>query len=127
MRTYYIKGLPNSNTYPSNTLVTKILLGTLGCVPAYDRYFIDGMKQSNLPNKKFSPNSIKTLQKFYTDNKIEFDKAVNLNYSYAEAESIATTQSTALNCMFFNILSFSDNAKTPTKANKDTINTLTNA
>jgi hypothetical protein len=72
-KTYYLKGIPNSNTYPSDTLLTKILMGTLGCVPAYDRYFIDGMKQSNLSNRKFSPKSIKTLQKFYTDNKVEFD------------------------------------------------------
>jgi len=72
-KTYYLKGIPNSNTYPSDTLLTKILMGTLGCVPAYDRYFIDGMKQSNISNRKFSPKSIKTLQKFYTDNKVEFD------------------------------------------------------
>jgi len=72
-KTYYLKGIPNSNTYPSDTLVTKILMGTLGCVPAYDRYFIDGMKQSNLPNRKFSLKSLKTLQKFYIDNKTEFD------------------------------------------------------
>jgi len=71
--TYYVKGIPNSNTYPSDTLVTKILMGTLGCVPAYDRYFIDGMKQSNVTNRKFNPNSLKTLQKFYMDNKTEFD------------------------------------------------------
>ena len=28
----------------SYTLITKILMGTLGCVPAYDRYFISGIK-----------------------------------------------------------------------------------
>lgn len=29
---------------PSSVLVTKVLMGTLGCVPAYDRYFIEGVK-----------------------------------------------------------------------------------
>jgi hypothetical protein len=41
----------------SNTLVTKIMLGTIGCVPAYDRFFIDGLKQCDIlpksaPSKK---------------------------------------------------------------------------
>lgn len=71
--TYYVKGIQNSNTFPSDTLVTKILMGTLGCVPAYDRYFKEGMKQSNLPNRNFTSKSLKTLQKFYIDNKTEFD------------------------------------------------------
>ena len=30
----------------SETLITKILMGTLGCVPAYDRYFVKGNKIS---------------------------------------------------------------------------------
>lgn len=29
---------------PTDTLVTKVLLGTLGCLPACDRFFIDGFK-----------------------------------------------------------------------------------
>jgi hypothetical protein len=29
---------------PTDTLVTKVLLGTLGCLPACDRYFISGFK-----------------------------------------------------------------------------------
>ena len=32
----------------SDTLVTKTLLGTLGCMPACDRYFIDGFKRAGL-------------------------------------------------------------------------------
>ena len=31
----------------SDTLVSKILLGTIGCIPAYDRYFISGISNSN--------------------------------------------------------------------------------
>jgi hypothetical protein len=33
---------------PTTTLVTKILLGTLACVPAYDQYFIRGLRLSGL-------------------------------------------------------------------------------
>jgi hypothetical protein len=32
----------------SDTLVTQILLGTFGCLPACDRYFIDGFKSEGL-------------------------------------------------------------------------------
>jgi hypothetical protein len=29
---------------PTDTLITKVVLGTFGCLPACDRYFIDGFK-----------------------------------------------------------------------------------
>jgi len=32
----------------TDTLATKILMGTLGCTPAYDRFFIDGLKIRSL-------------------------------------------------------------------------------
>ena len=32
----------------TDTLATKILMGTLGCTPAYDRYFTAGLKQRRL-------------------------------------------------------------------------------
>jgi hypothetical protein len=33
----------------SDTLVTKVMLGTFGCLPACDRYFIDGFKTADFP------------------------------------------------------------------------------
>lgn len=51
----WIKGWYRDNTParrgPANvtdTLATKILMGTLGCTPAYDRFFIDGLKSRGL-------------------------------------------------------------------------------
>ena len=38
----------------SDTLITKILLGTLGCVPAYDKCFIIGIRQAKLKYSKLS-------------------------------------------------------------------------
>lgn len=32
------------NVSSTDTLISKILLGTLGCIPAYDQYFISGLK-----------------------------------------------------------------------------------
>lgn len=37
----------------TDTLISKVLLGTLGCVPAFDRYFCTGLKQSGIKNITF--------------------------------------------------------------------------
>lgn len=52
----------------SSTLITKIIMGTMGCVPAYDRYFIDGIKRTKLTTGNYNINSILKLAKFYEDN-----------------------------------------------------------
>jgi len=41
------KHLKNSKVKATDTLVTKILMGILGCTPAYDRFFIDGLRKYN--------------------------------------------------------------------------------
>ena len=56
----------------SNTLITKILLGTLGCVPAYDRYFCDGLGKRNL-QKAFSEKSLIQLIDYVSASKVEFE------------------------------------------------------
>jgi hypothetical protein len=56
---------------PTDTLITKILLGTLGCSPACDRYFIDGYKDRGLKytrfNKEFLAGVIGFYRKYQTD------------------------------------------------------------
>ena len=42
----------------SFTLITKILMGTLGCVPAYDRYFIAGIKNQKVATGNYNLKSI---------------------------------------------------------------------
>ena len=60
----------------SNTLITKILMGTLGCVPAYDRFFIDGVKELNVTTGNYSiKNSLLPLATFYKNN---YDALENL-------------------------------------------------
>ena len=55
----------------SDILITKILLGTLGCVPAYDNYFTKGFKKfntlGNFSNKegKLNEKSLLRLAEFY--------------------------------------------------------------
>lgn len=58
----------------STTLITKILMGTFGCVPAYDRYFIDGVKDQKITTGNYNKNSLLGLVDFYENNKIRLEK-----------------------------------------------------
>ena len=49
----------------SQVLITKILMGTLGCVPAYDRFFIDGIKKHKVTTGEYSLKSVLKLADFY--------------------------------------------------------------
>jgi len=58
IRRSYAAFVPTSVTgQPTDTLVTKVLLGTFGCLPACDRYFVDGFKGAGFSysclNRKF--------------------------------------------------------------------------
>ena len=49
----------------SSVLITKILMGTLGCVPAYDRFFQDGVATYKVTTREYSLESVCKLAKFY--------------------------------------------------------------
>lgn len=49
----------------SPVLITKILMGTLGCVPAYDRFFVDGIKKHKVTTQEYSLESVLRLVGFY--------------------------------------------------------------
>ena len=49
----------------SPVLITKILMGTLGCVPAYDRFFEEGAKYLGLEKKSYNEDSLLELADFY--------------------------------------------------------------
>lgn len=52
-------------TAVSPVLITKILMGTLGCVPAYDRFFQDGVATYKVTTREYSLESVRKLSKFY--------------------------------------------------------------
>lgn len=58
--------------YPNHitdTLLTKILLGTIGCTPAFDRFFKDGCKKKRVrPYSNCSERSLNALIQFYQNN-----------------------------------------------------------
>ena len=49
----------------SPVLITKILMGTLGCVPAYDRFFQDGVATYKVTTQEYSLESVRKLADFY--------------------------------------------------------------
>ena len=53
---------------PSDTLITKIMLGVFANIPAYDQYFRKSLKLHSV-NKK----SLLKIKKFYNENKETFD------------------------------------------------------
>lgn len=64
------EGRPNNAT---DTLVTKILLGTLGCVPAYDRYYVQAVRKYGISAGSYTMSSVKSVAKYYLANKEEFE------------------------------------------------------
>ncbi|MBW6413500.1 hypothetical protein [Schaalia sp. ORNL0103] len=59
----------------SPVLVTKILMGTLGCVPAYDRFFQDGVATYKVTTQEYSPNSVLKLVDFYEEHNDRLEEA----------------------------------------------------
>ncbi len=58
----------------STTLITKILMGTFGCVPAYDRYFIEGVRDQKVTTGIYNINSLLGLVDFYEKNRSRLEE-----------------------------------------------------
>lgn len=67
----FVRGINESTISDTDTLLSKILLGTLACVPAYDRYFIVGLKAQLMDFTKFDESSLMELFNFIDFNKRE--------------------------------------------------------
>jgi hypothetical protein len=59
----------------TDTLATKIILGSLGCIPAYDRYFIDGIRNKGLSYSGLKPGNFSSLVEFYQQHQEAFSYA----------------------------------------------------
>jgi hypothetical protein len=62
----------NKRNVISDTLVTKVMLGALGCVPAYDRYFKQGVNAPHPCGTTFNGKNFWTIIEFYKDKADEF-------------------------------------------------------
>lgn len=59
----------------SDTLATKIILGSIGCLPAYDRYVCCGMRRVGLPYSCLNKKHLERLLNFYQQNADAFKQA----------------------------------------------------
>lgn len=57
----------------TDTLVTKILLGTLGCVPAYDRFYVQAVRKYRISIGRYCKNSVRDIAKYYLANEEKFE------------------------------------------------------
>lgn len=77
IRQAYAKEQPSFDGFTNNatdTLVTKILLGTLGCVPAYDRFYIQTLREYGISTGGYDRRSVRDVAKYYLRYKDEFEK-----------------------------------------------------
>jgi len=70
--------------HETNLLITKIIMATMGCVPAYDRYFKDGIKKKT--EKVGSKESGK--KKFNNFNKDSFKNLLDLSKKDEELKKV---------------------------------------
>lgn len=68
--TYLANG---SEGTPTDTLLTKILLGTIGCTPAYDRYFKIGIRSIGAASQQLSAKSLASLGTMYMEHSEAFE------------------------------------------------------
>lgn len=62
--------------YPvSPVLITKILLGTLGCVPAYDTFFEKGVRHLGLKERNYNEDSLLELADIYEEHNDRLEEA----------------------------------------------------
>ena len=81
----------------TDTLATKILLGTLACIPAYDVYFTKAINKYKSGAGTLNTDSIVILAKFYEDNK---DSLNNLLFEFEE-DDVKYPQMKLLDMGFF--------------------------
>jgi hypothetical protein len=87
--------LPNG---ASDTLVTKVMLGTFGCVPAFDRYFKKGLRVST-----FGPKALRKIGEFYKANAdvIDRNRVPTLDFASGETTKRNYTRAKVIDMIFF--------------------------
>ncbi len=76
--------IDNENNNRHIVLITKIMLGVFGCIPAFDQYFTNTFRNicKSLPGRNgfrsVNKNSLGHIKKFYEANKEEIDKLHNM-------------------------------------------------
>ena len=81
-------------------MITKILLGTLACVPAYDEDVVKGMRAEGLSYTTLKEDNLKVLFEWYFDREDEFGSVqrrqypAGVNYPFSQSEILHTVFAT---------------------------------
>jgi hypothetical protein len=75
LRLAYQPFAPTSGSaQPTDTLITKIILGTFGCLPACDRYFIDGFKREGFKYSSLNDHFVDRVLGFCHKHRRELER-----------------------------------------------------
>ena len=90
----------------TDTLLTKIMLGVWGCVPAYDRFVKAGYKKlTGQPLGEFNKASLKKIQEFYQKNKERIDSQVLqsgiVDYDSGQKQSLKYPKAKIIDVLLF--------------------------
>jgi hypothetical protein len=82
----------------TDVLVTKIMLGTFGCVPAFDRYFKTGLRVAT-----FGPKALRRIGQFYVRQAdlIERNRVPTLDFSSGAPTTRRYTRAKVIDMIFF--------------------------
>lgn len=82
----------------SDILVTKVMLGTMGCVPAFDNYFKNGFRCST-----FGPKALRRVGQFYRDHAdvIEAHRNLTLDFITGRPTDRRYTRAKVIDMIFF--------------------------
>jgi len=90
------------------TLVTKIMLGVFGCVPAFDNLFCDSFREfykGECGFRKFNKKSLKFISLFYQDHRLQIDECssqiTTLDYVSGNPTSINYTKAKIIDMVGF--------------------------
>lgn len=79
LETIYVGKRQNLDDYDkvSSILITKILMGTLGCVPAYDRYLVFTLSNCNIASISYNKQSLSDIAGYYNENRDKLEEFRN--------------------------------------------------
>jgi len=79
-----IKDLLIVDGHKDLTLITKILLGVVGFIPAFDEYFCNTFREIFIGRcgfRRVNTNSLRCIEEFYEKNKMTIDKLSSESYT----------------------------------------------
>ena len=82
----------------TDALISKVILGTIGCIPAYDSFFIRGIRSTKKIRGIFNEKSVRELIEYYKDNYKDLEK---LRRAFSQNKKVEYSQMKVLDSCFW--------------------------